>query len=148
MTPDPRLLAHPAVRKEAERLAREWHKIRCSVIRDPRTWDAEVAGYRLAHTEMFARLLSDPERAETRDWMCRSGMEADGRWRVFQREWCEYSWYWVGQAKKSHWVGNFGGSDDNKVEATDRMERNRLEYWNNLRNDPGRLVEEWLEVMR
>lgn len=69
MGADPRLLNHPAIRREAERLARE-------MVGDMNSAEAAMAcGVAASH---FRRLLSDPSRPETRDALVRMGQAATG----------------------------------------------------------------------
>jgi hypothetical protein len=75
---NPDLLNHPVVQKEAERLARELWAIQAPLFEadgwntahDPDDEDA-VEGFALC-IEGHARLLSDPDRPETRDYLVRS----------------------------------------------------------------------------
>lgn len=73
MAADPRLLTHPAIRREAERLAREFDAAWAS---GPHDFGGCGAG---RAADVFRALLSDPSRPETRDALVRMGVAADKR---------------------------------------------------------------------
>lgn len=72
MPADPRLLNHPAIRREAERLAREFDAAWAS---GPHDFGGCGAG---RAADVFRALLSDPSRPETRDALVRMGQAATG----------------------------------------------------------------------
>ena len=74
MLTDDRLLTHPVIRAEAERLAREGFGALCD--HDPAySSRAMVTLYTLSI--IHARLLADTSRPETRDWLVRSGTDKE-----------------------------------------------------------------------
>lgn len=109
MTIDPRLLAHPVLRAEAERRAREEWLVARTVYHESapditfNEWDEQVPVWRQSQVEIRARLLADLSRAESRDWLARQVYAADPR-------------------------------------------HIRPEWLFNLRDEPGPLVSEWLDL--
>lgn len=118
MTPDPRLLSHPAVRAEAERLLFEY--VHAASVSDSDVYDVDVLP--------FLHLLSDPSRPETRDWMVR-GIRAKLERRM-----------------RRMIIGGPPQGETAKV-APD-YEKVVLRDVDDLRDDPDALVREWLEVHR
>jgi hypothetical protein len=152
MTPAQNLQRHPALCREAERLAKEhWGAVRVALENWNRiepgkwTWDDIDPLERRFNIDAQARLLADLSRPESRDWMVRRGVEADGRWRVVIHSDDERRAYFevrTGANAKSMSIP--GALTPEK--ATGAMTDARAARWSRLRNDPDRLLSEWLEV--
>lgn len=129
---DPRLLAHPLVREEAARLARE-------------TWEAtnpaypgHVSGPDAAPTfwtASFVHLLADPDRPASRDALVRIGFAAD----VVDPARCP-------QCQGS---GEYDADYDGDMPIIRKCGHDARYYWrkwDNLRDRPGNLVTAILEL--
>ncbi|MFA5801257.1 MAG: hypothetical protein WC911_02145 [Thermoleophilia bacterium] len=149
MTPDPRLLNHPKVREEAERRAVEFFQAlidTCDVARKyAREWEDVEEDIRKNWIDASTRLLSDPTRPETRDWLVRSGMEWDKRWSHRYKgpdhfsNTAIYVRFPDGQEK---WMGEGWYEQDIEHFLPDA----KRSYWLALRDNPEALVSEWLAV--
>lgn len=137
MTPDPRLLAHPVVYAEAERLAAEVDEVL-------------VLGGEVFLVEAFAVLLSDPSRPETCDYLIRSGAAADTRWGVAMSETPPVGVrFYVVRLDVENEDPRLRGSPRSlyfrtRDKADLVLSKVRLNHWRNL--DPADLAEEWLAV--
>jgi len=152
MTPAQNLQRHPALCREAERLAKEhWGAVRVALENWNRiepgkwTWDDIDPLERRFNIDAQARLLADLSRPESRDWLVRSGAEADGRWGVEK----EHPVLHLDPFYRATFVGvllkNRMGFND-MADAERDVSMARSANWHALRDDPERLVAEWLAV--
>lgn len=149
---DERLKAHPKVKKEAERRARELWAVQAPLfvaagfdtVEEP---EEAPEGFAIT-VDAQAMLLADVERPEARDWLVRSGLKADKRWTPYHTS---YLHQWAGGTIVDEWLtlgvdGKMKFKYGSEKDAINHGIRNMGIYWNVLRDGVG-LVDEWLGVM-
>jgi len=140
---DPRLLNHPKVREKAERLAKEaWEATKPSAPPSCESRAGTADSDSKWWVQGFTRLLSDPTRPETRDWLVRSGMEVDNRWEPREIKNGPHKGYWTTLDKSGTCIFEYSWKEDAEKYGIS----NRLEHWLALRDNQEFLVSEWLAV--
>lgn len=141
MPADPRLLIHPVVLAEAERLARELWETEVSILaeEEPDLLDYKWTGS-AESIEAQARLLADPSREATRDWLARSGAAEDPC--THPEAVLDADGWFIVYAEDGELLGLGAERETAEYDAREYLRA----WWHRHRDDPDALVPRWLEV--